>query len=55
MAQAQELFDKLQAAGVSVGLSKLEDGHTPASPEVRRQVARESRFFYGKYLKTNSQ
>lgn len=50
MSQAQELYDKLHAAGVPVSLVKVEDGHTFRAPEARRQLAIETLAFYRKYL-----
>ena len=50
ISQAQELFDKLQAAGVPSSFIKIKDGHTFTSPEARRQLAMESLAFFHKYL-----
>lgn len=50
MAQAQELYDKLQQAGVPVSLVKVEDGHTFETPEARRRLAMESLLFFNHYL-----
>ena len=50
ISQAQELFDKLQAAGVPVSFVKVNDAHTFQSPEVRRQLAFESLGFFNRYL-----
>jgi acetyl esterase/lipase len=50
MTQAQELYDKLQAAGVPVSLIKVEDGHTFETPEARRRLALESLLFFNRYL-----
>jgi acetyl esterase/lipase len=50
MAQAQELFEKLQAAGVPVSLVKVNDGHTFQAPESRRQLAFETLAFFNRYL-----
>jgi acetyl esterase/lipase len=50
MAQAQELYGKLQEAGVPVSLVKVEDGHTFETPEARRRLALESLLFFNRYL-----
>jgi acetyl esterase/lipase len=50
ISQAQELSDKLSAAGVTVSLVKVDDVHTFEAPENRRRVAVESRDFFDKYL-----
>ena len=50
IAQAQELYDKLQQAHVPVTLVKLNDGHTFTTPEARRQLALETLTFFGRYL-----
>ena len=50
MAQPQELYDKLQQAGVSVKFVKIDDGHTFQSPDARRQLAAESLIFFDHYL-----
>lgn len=50
LAQAQELYDKLQAAGVPSSLVKLDDGHMFAKEENRRRLAFESLMFYQHYL-----
>jgi acetyl esterase/lipase len=50
IAQAQELYDKLKAAGVPVSFAKIDDGHTFQKPESRRQLALESRDFFQQYL-----
>jgi acetyl esterase/lipase len=50
ISQAQELNDKLSAAGVPVSFIKVNDVHTFALPENRRRVAVESRDFFDKYL-----
>ena len=34
---------------------KLDDGHTPMSPDARLQLAHESLSFFNKYLKAHSQ
>lgn len=50
MAQAQEFYDKLKAAGVSVSFIKVEDEHTFRAPENRRKLAIESLEFFNQYL-----
>jgi acetyl esterase/lipase len=50
MAQAQELYDKLQQAGVPVSLVKVDDGHMFTTQEARRRLAMESLLFYQRYL-----
>ena len=50
ISQGQELFQKLQAAGVPVSLIKVEDGHTFQTPEARRQLAIQTLAFFNRYL-----
>src|ERR1700685_780797 len=50
ISQAQELFQKLQSAGVPVSLIKVNDGHTFETPEARRQLAIETLAFFTRYL-----
>ena len=50
IAQAQELYDKLNAAGAQVSFIKIEDGHTFQNPDSRRQLALESLHFFQRYL-----
>jgi acetyl esterase/lipase len=50
ISQAQELFDKLHAAGVPVKLVKVEDGHMFETPEARRQLAMETLEFFNRYV-----
>ena len=50
IAQAQELFEKLQAAGVPVGFIKVDDAHTFRTPEARRQLALETLAFFHRNL-----
>jgi len=50
LSQAQELFEKLQAAAVPVSFVKVDDGHTFQTPEARRQLAVETRTFFNRYL-----
>lgn len=53
IAQAQELYDKLQQAGVPVTFVKLDDGHTFRSPESRHRLAVETLTFFTHYLIVN--
>ena len=53
IAQAQELDDKLQQAGVPVSFVKVDDGHTFATPDARRRLALESLKFFSHYLAVN--
>ena len=46
IAQAQEFFDKLKAAGVPVAFIKVDDAHTFRTPEARRQLAMETLAFF---------
>ncbi|HXW56856.1 MAG TPA: alpha/beta hydrolase [Candidatus Cybelea sp.] len=48
--QAQELVDKLGAAGVPVTFVKLEDVHTFRTPEARRALAMNTLAFFRRYL-----
>jgi acetyl esterase/lipase len=50
IAQAQELYDKLQAAGVPVQFVKLDDVHTFRTPEARARLVFETLEFYKRYL-----
>jgi acetyl esterase/lipase len=50
IAQAQELYDKLQQAGVPVTFVKLDDGHTFRDPESRHRLALETLTFFNHYL-----
>jgi len=50
IAQAQELFGKLQAAGVPVAFIKVDDAHTFRTPEARRQLAMETLAFFHRNL-----
>jgi acetyl esterase/lipase len=50
IAQAQELYDKLKAAGVPVSFTKVDDVHTFRTPEARMQLAIETREFFSRYL-----
>jgi len=50
IAQAQELFEKLQAAGVPVAFMKVDDAHTFRTPEARRQLALETLAFFRRNL-----
>jgi acetyl esterase/lipase len=51
ISQAQELFEKLQAAGVPVSFVKVDDGHTFQTPEAKRQLAVETLAFFNQYLR----
>lgn len=50
IAQAQELYDKLHAAGVPVTFIKVDDVHTFEAPENKRKMAIEARDFLFRYL-----
>jgi acetyl esterase/lipase len=50
ISQAQELFEKLQAAGVPVSFVKVDDGHTFQTPEARRQLAIDTLGFFNRWL-----
>jgi dipeptidyl aminopeptidase/acylaminoacyl peptidase len=50
IAQAQELYDKLKAAGAQASFTKVEDTHTFQNPESRRQLAVETLEFFNRYL-----
>ena len=50
ISQAQELYEKLQAAGVPVSFVKVDDGHTFQTPEARRELAIQSLAFFQRYL-----
>jgi acetyl esterase/lipase len=50
ISQAQELYDKLKAAGVKVSFVKLDAGHMFDTPDARREMAIESRDFFFQYL-----
>jgi len=49
-AQAQELYDKLHAAGVPVTFLKVDDVHTFEAQENKRKMAMEARDFFFRYL-----
>jgi acetyl esterase/lipase len=51
MAQAQELADKLQQAGIPVKLVTVEDQHTFHTPEARKRLAFETEDFFDHYLR----
>jgi acetyl esterase/lipase len=51
IAQAEELYQKLKAAGVPVSLEKVDDVHTFRNPDVRRRLAIETRDFFDQYLR----
>jgi acetyl esterase/lipase len=46
VSQSQELYEKLQAAGVAVSFIKVNDAHTFQTPEARRELALESLAFF---------
>jgi dipeptidyl aminopeptidase/acylaminoacyl peptidase len=50
IAQAEELYAKLQAAGVPVQIVKLEDVHTFRTPEARARLVFETLQFFERYL-----
>jgi len=50
IAQAQELYEKLQAAGVPVSFIKVNDVHTFHTPEARHELAVETVGFFNRYL-----
>jgi acetyl esterase/lipase len=50
LSQAQELFEKLQSAGVPVSFVKVDDGHTFQTPEARHRLATEAFIFFNRYL-----
>jgi acetyl esterase/lipase len=50
IAQAQELYQKLQAAGVPAAFIKVNDAHTFQSSEARRELAIETLSFFNRYL-----
>src|SRR5579862_4745943 len=50
ISQAQELFEKLQSAGVSVSFIKVNDEHTFQTLDARRQLAMETVAFFSRYL-----
>jgi acetyl esterase/lipase len=50
IAQAQELYEKLKAAGVPVQFVKLEDVHTFRTPEERARLVFETLEFFQRYL-----
>jgi acetyl esterase/lipase len=50
ISQSQELFDKLQAAGVPASFIKVNDGHTFQTPDARRELAVQAQSFFNRYL-----
>jgi dipeptidyl aminopeptidase/acylaminoacyl peptidase len=48
--QAQQFYEKMQAAGVVVKFIKVNAGHTFQTPEARRQLAVETLAFFQRYL-----
>jgi acetyl esterase/lipase len=52
ISQAQELLAKLQSAGISASLIKVNDAHTFKTPEARRELALQTLAFFDRYLAT---
>jgi acetyl esterase/lipase len=50
MAQSQELLDKLQNAGVTASLIKVNDVHTFQTADAKRQLAIQTLAFFDRYL-----
>ena len=50
LAHAQELFDKMHAAGETAKLLKMNDKHTFETPEGRRRLAIETLQFFSEYV-----
>lgn len=50
IAQSQEFYDKLRAAGVPAKFVRVEDVHTFQTPEARRTLAIETIGFFNRYL-----
>jgi acetyl esterase/lipase len=50
IAESQELYDKLKAAGVQASFIKVDDVHTFQSPENRHRLAFETMEFFNRYL-----
>ena len=50
ISQAQEFFEKLQSAGVSVSFIKVNDAHTFQTLDARRELAMETVGFFSRYL-----
>lgn len=50
VAQAQELNDKLAAAGVQVKLVKIDDVHAFETPAARRELALDTLEFFNRYV-----
>ena len=50
IAQAQELYDKLHAAGVQVKFVKVDDVHTFETPSARRELAIDTLEFFKEYV-----
>ena len=51
--QVQELYDKVQQAGIAVSLVKQDDGRTFKTPEARPQLAMEAVAVFDRYLRVN--
>jgi acetyl esterase/lipase len=50
LAEAEELHDKLKAAGAQVSFKKMDDGHTFQNPDSRRELAIATLEFFNHYL-----
>jgi dipeptidyl aminopeptidase/acylaminoacyl peptidase len=50
IAQAQELYDKLHAAGAQVKFVKVDDVHTFQTPEAHRELAIDTLQFFNRYI-----
>jgi len=50
ISQAQELYQKLQSAGVPASFVKFDDAHTFRTPEARRDLAMHTLTFFSRYL-----
>jgi dipeptidyl aminopeptidase/acylaminoacyl peptidase len=48
--QAQELYEKLQAAGATVAFVKVNDAHMFRTPEARKELAIETLAFFNRNL-----
>jgi acetyl esterase/lipase len=55
IAQAQELYEKLQAAGVPVEFVKVDDVHTFQTPQARRELALKTVMFFEHNLESAKQ
>jgi dipeptidyl aminopeptidase/acylaminoacyl peptidase len=52
IAEAQELYEKLQTAGATVSFVKVNDAHLFRTPEARRELAIETLAFFNRNLVT---